>query len=409
MIYLFDDKRSRQTSYGWSEKNFEPFSDIILPIYTYDEIIEKEFREKIFSESNTILFHESFFDNSVNQHSKSAIDIRNKLSEYALEKQNFKIAYFSGSKQSRLINSNIYHLPVSVLYQNLEFYLNQVEKGEDDLRYLLYGKNYGIEEILLKDLQVANEQIEMSQGVIIPEKKCFIAQTLQNEIDEIFDNAMYETFYLNAKHNFDITDQYLDDKIHEWFSVVKYDCIYIPLCFGPILSDFNGLRLATLIRCTKTNNQLSNIFIYSYVDMKYFFKNEYFNILKTKNVKLISYQRFAFKESIENDLEPLKLEELPKEIIKLHLDVPDNYDDNHSIANEFGIYQLAYNAGIDISEITDFNADKLNSVYFKWLIAKNGLYEDIPKDVQEENKAYRVQLQGLKVLGNVDISKFSKK
>ena len=37
----------------------------------------------------------------------------------------------------------------------------------------------------------------------------------------------------------------------------KYDNIFLPLCFGPTLSDYNGLRLATHIRCTDTPNNVS--------------------------------------------------------------------------------------------------------------------------------------------------------
>ena len=100
-----------------------------------------------------------------------------------------------------------------------------------------------------------------------------------------------------------------------------------------------------------------------------------------------------------------------REISKLTLEVPDNYEDNHSIANEFGIYQLAYNAGININEITDFDKEKLNSIYFKWLIAKNGLYEDLPEKNYKENEIFRTEIQnrGLKIVGKIDLSKIPKK
>lgn len=91
--------------------------------------------------------------------------------------------------------------------------------------------------------------------------------------------------------------------------------------------------------------------------------------------------------------------------------MPDNYEDNHSIANEFGIYQLAYNAGININEITDFDKEKLNSIYFKWLIAKNGLYEDLPEKDYKENEIFRTESQniGLNIVGKIDLSKIPKK
>jgi hypothetical protein len=132
--------------------------------------------------------------------------------------------------------------------------------------------------------------------------------------------------------------------------------------------------------------------------------------VKTKNVFLVDYKYSAFQEikSVESEL---SIEELSKEIQKLNLSVPDNYEDNHSIANEFGIYQLAYNAGINIDEITDFDKEKLNSIYFKWLIAKNGLYEELPEKDKEENKIFRTEVQNinLTVVGKIDLSKIPKR
>ena len=177
------------------------------------------------------------------------------------------------------------------------------------------------------------------------------------------------------------------------------------------MSDFNGLRLATEIRCTNTKNQCTPIFIFGFVGLEYLLQNEYFNILKTKGVELFDYSKKAFRYAASRKTSSLRPQELPKEIKKLELQPPKNYLDNHSIANEFGIYQLAYNAGIDINEITDFVKDKLDSLYFKWLVAKNGLYEDLPEEVQQENKVFRneIRLKGPTIVGKIDLTKVPKK
>ena len=66
--------------------------------------------------------------------------------------------------------------------------------------------------------------------------------------------------------------------------------------------------------------------------------------------------------------------------------------------------------GININEITDFDKEKLNSIYFKWLIAKNGLYEDLPEKNYKENEIFRTEIQnrGLKIVGKIDLSKIPK-
>jgi hypothetical protein len=145
--------------------------------------------------------------------------------------------------------------------------------------------------------------------------------------------------------------------------------------------------------------------------MEYLLQNEYFNILRTKGIELVDYNKKAFQIAISRRSSHLKHHEIPNEIKKLELQPPKNYLDNHSIANEFGIYQLAYNAGIDINEITDFDKDKLDSLYFKWLVAKNGLNDDLPEDMKQENKIFRneIRLKGPTIIGKIDLTKVPKK
>jgi hypothetical protein len=93
---------------------------------------------------------------------------------------------------------------------------------------------------------------------------------------------------------------------------------------------------------------------------------------------------------------------------KLDLQVPKDYEDNHSVANEWGVYQMARNANIDISDVTGFDRDKLTSLYFKWLITKNRLDLPISSDQKKAQKTYAELLPGIKVLGKIDLSKFTK-
>jgi CheY-like chemotaxis protein len=365
MIYLFDDKINRQLDYGWNEEKFLKYSSNIVPIPLYSTIQNEQTKSEIFAQGNIILFHESFFDNTLNKH-KDASEIRNKLNQ-AQVTRDFKVVYFSGSKNSRKFDDNIGHIPVSILYQNLEVFLNKIEIGTTDLKHLFFGENYQIEELLVDKLEAANRDIENSIENPNPNSENFIALTTKNDIETIFENACYETFYLEEDHNFQITDDYLSQKVKEWFSEKEYDNIFIPICFGPILSDFNGLRFALHLRCTITPNQLKNIYLYSFITIDHLVHHKYFDILKTKNVQLINYSKIAFSEALQLSSNNLGKEELKKDITKVKLDPPKNYEDNHSIANEWAIFRWASAIQANDSDIEKITRKIHNQLYFKYL------------------------------------------
>lgn len=141
MIYLIDDKTNRQEDFGWNENKKNSYSGVLISISRYKEIEEIEERKKIFSDNNIILFHESFFDSIENKHGKDANEIRNNLIKNTKEKQNFKVIFFSGSYNSREINETGGSMPVSILYQNLAFFLNNYIKPETtELKFLFLEK-----------------------------------------------------------------------------------------------------------------------------------------------------------------------------------------------------------------------------------------------------------------------------
>ena len=147
MIYLIDDKRIRQKDNGWSFEKIQKFKNILTPIYSANELTD-EIRNDIFSGSNVILFHESFFDNPENKHRKDVDKIRQDLIEYA-NKNKTILAFFSGSIGNRVINENIAYLPTNILYANLEAFIHSFIKGIFNISYLVYGDNFGREETLL--------------------------------------------------------------------------------------------------------------------------------------------------------------------------------------------------------------------------------------------------------------------
>ncbi len=365
MIYLIDDKKARQSDdYGWTDDKLLNYSGYITLIYSYEDISDNSLSDEIFSNENTVLFHESFFENVTNSTNEYVIDFRANLDEYAISNTNFLLAIFSGSKSSRIHNGNVIHLPVSVLYQNLEVFIQNTIDGYKDLRYLLFGENPNIEESLLAKLIDANNNIDSLPDYITIKKNLFIRPSkefIQKPVQNIEDEDI-KTIFPNIT-----TDADFDEKIKDWLMEKEYDNIFIPLCFGSTLSDFNGLRFATHIRCTKTINQLKPILIYSFVDVKYILNNEYFDILKTRNVHLIDYSKLAFHKAIEIKDERLTIQDLLFEIKKLRLAPPENYSDNHSIANEWAIYRWSKAIGSIDDEIKNVISKVDSLLYFKYL------------------------------------------
>ena len=375
MIYLIDDKKKRQEDFGWNEGRLKHYNNILQPIYSLEEL--KLSYHDIFKDSNNtiVLYHESFLDDTSIK--DLAIEERKKLEEFANKNPNFSLVIFSGSKSSRSLDANIAHLPVSVVFQHLVAFTDKVIKGDINLKFLLFGNNHEIEEELSGKLEAANKETDSEQEAKIPKANNLFLRPVNRDIQGAIENAEIQTL-----HN-DVSDEELSLVITEWLSKTEYDNIFIPICFGPILADYNGLKLATHIRCTVTLNQLKNIFIYSFVGNDYLFNNEYFNILKTKNIHLIDHKKTAFQVASNMFCFPLKINNLPKEIAKLKMDPPSNYEDTHSISNEWAIYQWSKTIGADDDNGIQKVLQKVqNNLYFKYLrtIFPVSISNQIPED-----------------------------
>lgn len=364
MIYLIDDNKTRQKDFGWTEERFAQHSNLLTPLYTINNVIN--IGDKLYHDKNIILYHESFLDFTDDK--EKAVEQRDKLLKKATSNNLLSIVFFSGSQSSRSLENNVAHIPVAILYQNLEVLIRQHKQNNNDLKYLLFGENPEIEQELDKMLTDANKNIE-TDAAIISGRNLFIRPSLRN-IQNAIEEAREESVFT------DVSDEKLSQKINEWLSKEEYDNIFIPLCFGNTLSDFNGLRLATHIRCTQTPNQLNRIFIYSFVGVEHLLQNEYFNILKTKGVELVDYSKRAFYDAANRKTSHLKLNELHKEIKKLELQPPKNYLDNHSIANEWAIHQWAITIGCDeTDELTKVFQNVEANLYFKYLKTINPISE----------------------------------
>lgn len=359
MVYLIDDKRKRQESdFGWNEKKFQQYKDVLIPIYSIEELLEKA--EDIFKSNNSVLYHESFLDNSI--YSGAALEKRKRLEEFAANNKEFNLVLFSGSKFNRSLSDNTAHLPVSILYLNLEMYLFQAQEGRKDLNFLLFGKNPKVESELNEKLKKALSEIESSPADI-PNQNSLFLRTVKDNIQNPIENCVEKTLF-----NKDVSDAKFSEYIDSWLDDVKYDNIFVPLCFGPTLSDFNGLRFATHIRCSDTINRASNVFIYGFVGIGDILDQECFNILKTKNVKLIGFQKSQFQKVGNEHKEKLSDDDLPIEIKKLQLNIPKDFEDNHSINNEWALYKWIWALPSTFYDKTEKVLNNVeNRLYFKYL------------------------------------------
>lgn len=191
-----------------------------------------------------------------------------------------------------------------------------------------------------------------------------VTTKLINPIDEVFiDKKLVEIFIDYDKS----IDKILTNIINENLVIEEYTNIILPACFGKVLADFLGLRFAAHIRCTPGINQHKNIFLYSFNGIKDYFSSESFNILKTEGVFLIDYDVNTIINKSLDKIEYLSKEKIINEVKKINLQIPANYEDNHSIVNEWAIYRWsqAINASDDsIDKITNIQNSNL---YFKYL------------------------------------------
>jgi len=201
-------------------------------------------------------------------------------------------------------------------------------------------------------------------------------------------------------------DDWINNLIDRVLSDHLYKNIFLPLSFGQSIVDFLGLRFALHIRTQKKcKNQCSNIFIYGTENLDNLINNEFFDIFKTKGIRLIDYSKSSFiSVSKINDL-VLNIDSLSQEMSKLKLNIPANLFDNHSIANIWGMYRLLELDGIQFENIETLKniRNSLNNVYFKWLMAKNEAAELITEEVKIVRKTYAEQLPGPKIVGKIEL------
>lgn len=360
MIYLIDDKTSRRVDYGWTDSRIDNFSDILTSISDFEKL--SVCMDEIHQAGSIVVFHESFI-NAVGDARQN--DISRWLKDIEKE-QGVKIAYFSGSKSNRSINSDgsICNLPPNVLYTNLECFLQNYRRGEADFKYLLFGQNPELEGNLRKAIIEANEA-NIEQDPKASDKNLLFFLASDEALTPPFDNVAIEDSF-----DFSCDDSSLCGVIKDRMGSDKFDGVFVPLCFGETLSDFLGLRFAMLIRLSDTPNRLSPIVIYGEAKYADLLHNDCFDILKMPGVYYVGYD---YKDiiGVTSNLRDISDHEYSNGIVNLRLSIPTNIGDNHSVSNQWAIYRWA--------EMFDWNdrpkilrQSFLDSLYFKYLYARFG-------------------------------------
>jgi len=368
MIYIIDDKRSRQRDYGWDDNKISEFANIVVPIYNLEDLLMN--KDAMFMNDNIILFHESFLAYNVNKNIEEIELFKKALEDYS---NNLYVVYFSGSKNNRYVEERLCMLPPDVMYANLNLFINKMKDGDVNLNYLAFGLNYNIEEKIRNKLEIINIQ-NVSGNKVNVNNDVFFAITKEDTVEPPFDNIIQTKDWDFFDEN--LCDEDLENFINNYLINKQYYAIYIPLYFGNVYSDYLGLRLAAHIRLTQSLNTNTPIFIYGVSSHEDVIKNECYDILKTSNVYLINADNESFIKSL-NQIESKELDKY--NIDNFNLKIPSNIGDNHSLANRWAIYRW-----IDMldwkNKVVFQNTEITKSLYFKYLVAKYGVRDKFKKE-----------------------------
>lgn len=380
MIYLIDDKRSRQQDYGWNKERFSQYTDTITPIWNMESLIEN--REKMLEDNSVILFHESFLSSADVERNDFINSLKSDIEKRA-SASSLYITYFSGSKNSRSVSERICMLPPDVLYQNFPIFLNQYSQGNIDFKFLAFGEKYNLEESIRHRLkEINNSNVGFEKMPI--DKKVLFTVTADDEVEPPFTIDVVNNWDFFDE---DVSDSQLDSIVHDWLDSTQYDLIYIPLYFGNVYSDYMGLRLAMHIRMTETPNRNVPIFIYGVSTYPEVSINECFEVFKFSNVYLIKADNRSFIQSLALNTSH---SDACKEINRVSLSVPSNIGDNHSVANRWAMHRWLemLKWPEETPKITNSGLD--DSLYFKYLSLKHGEHDRF-----SNKHKYDIKISGL--------------
>lgn len=199
-------------------------------------------------------------------------------------------------------------------------------------------------------------------------------------------------------------DRYLDEFVRNLFSEFSFDKIFIPASFGPVFTDYLGFRLAYHIRLTQAlgTKRFIPIVIYSSSPFEDIFHcTTLVEILRTTGTYLIDLDKEMIADYSSRNLSCITSEfELITQFQGLKVELPKSYYDSHSIANEWGVYQLDMISGTN--QLSEKENPKFLSLYFKWLRVVSSPNRKRDDNISQEENRIKVQI---KTVGKIDLSK----
>lgn len=376
MIYLIDDKKSRQNSYGWSDERFENIKCLIIRIVGEEDL--NKHIDQIIAPGNIILIHDSFLDGNSNVFNEFKLAIENM--------PEIQVCHFSGSYCGRCVEGRVAYLSPYLVYTNLETFINKHNNNNTNFQYLAFGDNLEKEKALKDNYEkfvtdpINLVHIESTE----PQKKIAYFETTG-------DLSILSPFKIPSIKNWDypshgISFQDIDfDSIIKDFLNEKFDIIYLPLCFGDIFSDYLGLRFTMYIRFSQGCNQNTPIVLYGGISrFSEIIKDECFDALKLPNIKLIGLN---YRQIISTEKEEYSEIEMSESYLKrISIQLPQKYNDNHDVSNIWCLqrWHSMFDWGTNIPKITD--SDLTKSLYFRYLEMRYGVHDKFKNRKKREPK-----------------------
>ncbi len=190
-------------------------------------------------------------------------------------------------------------------------------------------------------------------------------------------------------------DTYISDKIIQKIEDKNFDIVFIKDNLSSNYLELYGLRVAYHIRLTQELKDTRFIPIVVLSDIDGFTLNKIESISKilfTKNIFLEANTQETIKKYNNLNIQSLSQSEYQSKFLDLiTVESPEN-STNHSIANEWAIYQWSHLLDVS-SETISKNTAKISAIlYFKYLVAKYHLESKSKNKIKETKKTGNVLL-----------------
>lgn len=202
-------------------------------------------------------------------------------------------------------------------------------------------------------------------------------------ISEIADVSIVFSPHVEELRNSDI-DSYISNVILPQIKNSEFDVILIKDKLSENYIDFFGLILAYHIRLSREflkEKSMSTIIILSDIDILSINKITLLGrVFFTKNIFIAANKKETLQLNHMELIQNLNEQEYQNKFLNLIEIEPPEDSDNHSIANEWAIYQWSKLLGITSDLIVKKMSKVTNSLYFKYLKSKYSLQDKSKND-----------------------------